>query len=200
MAEAHIQFEREDLDGIIPVGSYIGEALRRFGIKGFDRCSVDHDCAVRITKGENLLSPMTSFENEHFASDERQPGERLACHAKIVKAGDIVVMTHERKEEPKPETASAEDYRKQFTEMPLEQKIGELMKLEAIALGETCSFILNSPYLVFEKVGDVMAGFGMKLENKAREAQRPAEHSQTTDNKKQKKSAAAAENIKPEKE
>jgi hypothetical protein len=60
--------------------------------------------------------------------------------------------------------------------LPLEQKISELMKLEAIALGDTFSFILNSPFKVFEKIGDVMADFGMKLENKARDAQRPEEH------------------------
>jgi len=181
MAEAHIKFEREDIDGIIPVGSYIGDALRRFGIRGFDHCNADHDCVVTIATGEDLISPSTALENEYFSSNARKPGDRLACHAKIVKAGDIVVMTKETQEEAKAEADRGEDYHKQFTEMPLEQKIAELMKLEAIALGETFSFVLNSPYLVFEKVGDVMAGFGMKLENRAREAQRPAEHNNQED-------------------
>jgi hypothetical protein len=57
------------------------------------------------------------------------------------------------------------------------------MKLEAIALGDTFSFIVNSPYKIFEKVGDVMAGFGMKLENKEREARRPEEHSNNSSDK-----------------
>jgi hypothetical protein len=35
---------------------------------------------------------------------------------------------------------------------------------------------------VFEKVGDVMAEFGMKLENDAKKAQRPAEHEEAKTN------------------
>lgn len=177
MAEANIRFEREGLDGIIPVGSYIGDAMRRFGVVGYERCDAEHECVVTIRSGEKLLSPLTSVESEHFGAGGRKHGERLACHAKIDRAGEIVVMTREnKKEEPKAEAPTGEDYRKQFAEMPLDQKIAELMKLEAMALGDTFSFILNSPFKVFEKVGDVMADFGMKLENKARQAQRPPEH------------------------
>ena len=190
MVEAEIRFEREGLDGIIPVGSYIGDALRRFGVKSYDRCPAEHDCVVVVRSGEELLSPMTTAESEYFKEEGRGPGERLACHAKIEKAGEIVVMTKERKkaEEPKIDEAGAEDYRKQFTEMPLEQKITELVKLEAIALGETFSFILNSPFTVFEKVGDVMAEFGMKLENKDRKSKRPPEHAAAGDENAKKES------------
>jgi hypothetical protein len=85
-------------------------------------------------------------------------------------------MTKEKQEEAKPDEDKSENYRKEFAELPLEQKITELLKLEAIALGDTFSFIVNSPYKVFEKIGDVMADFGMKLENKAREARKPEEH------------------------
>jgi ferredoxin len=176
MAEAQIRFEREDREGIIPVGSYIGEALRRFGVKGYDRCSAEHDCIVTIASGGDLLSEPTAVEREQLSDDARKNGERLACHSKIEKPGEIVVVTKEPKEEPKTEEDKAEDYRKEFTELPLEKKISELMKLEAIALGDTFSFIVNSPYKVFEKVGDIMADLGMKMETKAREAQRPEEH------------------------
>jgi ferredoxin len=176
MADAQITFEREDIEGIIPVGSYLGDALRRFGIKGFDRCSAEHDCEVTVTSGEEFLSTPTAVETEHFGGDSRKSGDRLACHARIERSGEIVIMTREKEQEPKPDEPKSEQYRKEFTELPLEQKISELMKLEAIALGDTFSFIINSPYKIFEKVGDVMADFGMKLENKAREAQRPEEH------------------------
>ena len=89
-------------------------------------------------------------------------------------------MTKEKTEESKPDEPKSEQYRKEFAELPLEQKISELMKLEAMALGDTFSFIMNSPYKIFEKIGDVMADFGLKLENKAREAQRPEEHTKQT--------------------
>jgi ferredoxin len=180
MADAEIRFEREGLEGIIPVGSYIGDAMRRFGVKNADRCTEQHDCVVTIASGAELLSPMTSFESEYFASGDRKQGERLACHAKIEQAGEIVVMTRENvKQEPKVDETEGEKYRKEFSELPLEQKISELVKLEAIALGDTVSYIVNSPYAIFEKIGDVMANFGMKLETKARDAKRPAEHNET---------------------
>lgn len=187
MADAEIRFEREDLEGVIPVGSYIGDALRRFGVKGFERCTADHDCVVTVKSGQELLSEPTSVETEQLGDDARKAGERLACHAKIEKPGEIVVMTKVRKEETKPEEDKSESYRKEFSDLPLEQKISELMKLEAIALGDTFSFIVNSPYKIFEKIGDVMADFGMKLETKAREAQRPEEHSEKGPKKAEKK-------------
>jgi ferredoxin len=176
MADAQIRFEKEDQEGIIPVGSYVGDALRRFGIKGFDRCTAEHDCVVTIMGGRDLLSGPTALEIEQLGEEERKSGERLACHARIEKPGEIVVMTKERKEEPESPEDKGEQYRKEFSDLPLDRKITELMKLEAIALGETFSFIANSPYKVFEKIGDVMADFGLNLENKARDAQRPEEH------------------------
>jgi ferredoxin len=184
MAEVEIKFEREGLEGVIPVGSYVGDALRRFGVPQFERCTAEHDCVVKITRGEELLSDLTSAEKEHFAAVERKPGERLACQAKIERPGEIVVMTNERKEEPKAPESEGEQYRKQFSELPLDQKISELVKLEAIALGETVSYIVNSPFAIFEKVGDMMAGIGMKLEKSAKEAQRPVEHTASGTNKK----------------
>src|SRR5438309_11085263 len=103
MADAQITFEREEIDGVIPVGSYIGDALRRFGVKGFDHCTAEHDCEVTITSGEKLLSAPTAVESEHFGGDKRKSGERLACHTRIERPGEIVVMTKEKTEEPKPE-------------------------------------------------------------------------------------------------
>jgi ferredoxin len=183
MADVEINFEREGLEGIIPVGTYIGDAMRRLGVKYAGQCTEKHDCVVTITSGEELLSPLTLFETEHFASIDRKTGERLACHAKIERSGEIIVMTRETgKEEPKIDETEGNKYRKEFSELPLEQKISELVKLEAIAFGDTVSYIVNSPYAIFEKIGDVMASFGMKLETKARNAQRPAEHSDTADN------------------
>ena len=176
MAGAEIRFEREGLEGVIPVGSYVGDAGRRFGVKGFERCNAEHDCVITIKQGKELLSEPTSVEKEQLEESARESEERLACHARIEKPGEIVVMTKERTEEQKIEEDTGEQYRKGFSELPLDQKITELMKLEAIALGDTVTFIVNSPYKIFEKIGDVMADLGLKMENKAREARRPEEH------------------------
>jgi len=184
MADVEIRFEREELEGLVPVGTYIGDAMRRLGIRDVEPCNArgeEHDCEVEITSGEDLLSPPTSIESEHFGGSSRKAGQRLACQAKIERSGEVVVMTKEKaekKEEEKAEETKSEEYRKEFTDLPLEKKIADLVRLEAITLGDTFSFILNSPMKVFEKMGDVMAEFGMKLETEAKKAHRPAEHSE----------------------
>ena len=55
------------------------------------------------------------------------------------------------------------------------------MQLEAIALGETFAFVINSPFKVFEKIGDVMAEFGFKKEEDQKRRARPAEAANGTD-------------------
>lgn len=98
-------------------------------------------------------------------------------------------MTEEKKEEPKTEAEASEAYVKEFTELPLEKKIANLVKLEAIAMGETLSFVINSPFTIGQKVVDILAEFGFKAEEKEREAARPAED--------RKEEAAAEETTEP---
>jgi ferredoxin, 2Fe-2S len=180
MNEAELKFEREGRNGVAVVGSYLIDAARRVGIEVEDECGrlgLCDTCAMTITQGRDLLSAPTKAEMELLSDERRKNGERLSCQAKIEKAGEIVIMTKEKKKEEKPSAEEkAESYRKEFEEMPLEQKIAELVRLEAIALGETFSFILNSPSKVFSKVMDVMAEFGLKMDEEAKNAKTPEEH------------------------
>jgi len=183
MAEAEVKFERESREGLVAVGTYVIDAAKRFGIHFDDICvreSEEHFCSVVISSGIDLLSPLTGAEKEYFEKNGRKTNERLACQAKIEKAGEIVVMTKEKASTETSEAKSVEDqseeYRKQFAEMPLEKKIANLLQLETIALSETVSFIMNSPFQIADKVLDVMAEFGLKKEEKERDAARPAEH------------------------
>ena len=50
------------------------------------------------------------------------------------------------------------------------------MELEAVALGETLSYVLNSPYKIGEVVVDFLSGFGFKFDKEAKDAQKPEEH------------------------
>ncbi len=202
MTEAEIRFEREDRDGIVAAGSYLIDAMKRLGIRLDGECSPEdgfHFCSVQITKGEENLSQLTGIETEHFSQTGRRTNERLACQVKIEKPGEIVVMTQEKKEETKKDDTKSEQYKKEFVDMPLEKKIASLVQLEAITLGETFSFIINSPFKILEKVGDVMAEFGMNLEKKAKEASRPAEHKKegSADAKPRSKTAKKAPPHKP---
>src|SRR5215203_1356973 len=150
MLEAEIKFEREGREGLVPVGTYLIDAAKRFGIHFDDVCVPEtgtHYCLLTIKSGAELLSEMTKAETDYFSTNERKADERLACQVKIERPGEIEIMTEEKVQDPSPEEkASAadtsEDYRKAFADMPLEKKIANLVHLESIALGETVSFII----------------------------------------------------------
>jgi len=180
MEQVELKFERENRSGLIAAGSYLFDAARRLGIEveaDCGRVGECDSCAMKITAGGELLSEPTLAELNQLNNERRKNGERLSCQAKIEKSGEIAVMTNKKEETKEPSAEEkTEEYRKQFEELPLEKKIASLLELEAIALGETFSFVLNSPYKIFGKVMDVLAEFGLKLENDAKKAKRPNEH------------------------
>lgn len=179
MEEVEIRFEREGLSGVVAVGTYLIDAAKRLGVKlegDCDQAGAAHCCSMIVKSGMDKLSALTKAETEHFSANGRRKDERLACQAKIEKPGEVVIMTEEKKEETGAEEA-AEEYVKNFSELPLEKKIANLMKLEAIALGETVSYVINSPFTIADKVMGVMAEFGFKKEEEAKKAARPEESS-----------------------
>ncbi len=181
MNEAEVVFEKEELEGIVPVGTYLSDAAKRIGVRdGF--CEVvdiqagQHHCAVEVKTGSEHLSARTDAELELLPDDMRKNGHRLACFARIESNGEIVVMTQKKKEEGKPdESKPSEEYKKTFADLPLEKKLSSLVELEAMALSETLSFVINSPYKVADKFMDVLAEFGLKKEADEKQAARPAE-------------------------
>ena len=180
MEQVEVKFERENRGGLVAIGSYLFDAARRLGIEVEAECGRVGECdscAMKITAGSELLSAPTFAELNQLNDKRRKNGERLSCQTKIEKPGEITVMTN-KKEETKEQKSEekTEEYRKQFEEMPLEKKIASLLELEVIALGETFSFVLNSPFKIFEKAMDVLAEFGLKLETDAKNAKRPNEH------------------------
>lgn len=182
MEEVEIRFEREGQEGLVASGTYLIDAAKRLGIRFEESCMPEtglHFCAVTIQSGSELLSPETAIEKDFFAANTRGANERLACQVKIERKGEVVVMTKEKpkaeeKEAPAPDTN--EEYRKQFAELPLEKKIANLVQLETIALGETVSFIINSPFKIADMAMNVMAEFGFRKEERERDAARPQEH------------------------
>jgi ferredoxin len=181
--EAEIKFEPEGRTGVVATGSYIFDAAKRLGaaIPDCERRGETDLCAVEIVSGKNLLSEPTRAELETLGSDRFIKGERLACQAKIEGAGEIVIMAKKKKEasaEEKEvkERKKVEEFRKEFDQMPLEKKIAALLELEVVTIGETLSFVMNSPFKIIDKVMDVMAEFGLKMEKEEKDAKRPAEH------------------------
>lgn len=183
--EVEIKFEPSGRNGVIAVGSYLSDAARRLGIELVDEYEGEGDYAaniIQIIKGGDLLSEPTKIEIEHLTPQRRSKGERLAGQAKIEKSGEIVVMVAKKKEaETAKEEAKMKDLKKEFADLPLEKKVANLLEMEAVTLSETFSFVLNSPFKIFEKAMDVMAEFGLKLEDEAKKAKRPDEHKTEAD-------------------
>ncbi|MFN2393505.1 MAG: 2Fe-2S iron-sulfur cluster-binding protein [Pyrinomonadaceae bacterium] len=200
MQEVELKFKRENRNGLVATGSYLFDAARRLGIEVEAECGRVGECdscAMKIKDGNECLSEPTFAEVNQLTDKRRTNGERLSCQAKIEKAGEIVVMTNKKKETEKSNTEEkTEEYRKQFEEMPLEKKIASLLELEAIALGETFSFVLNSPFKIFDIAMGVMAEFGLKLEDDAKKATRPKEHKQEEGNSSETNGAQTDEKIK----
>jgi ferredoxin len=183
MKEVLVSFESEDLEGIVAVDTYLMDAALRMGVEIDDECrkgSEDHHCAMKISKGADLLSEPTKTELELLSNAARKGGERLSCQTRIEKAGELSIMSVKKPkaEEKKAaeEAGKADEFKKEFEEMPLDEKIASLVELEAIALGETFSYVLNSPYAVAGKVMDVLADLGWKKDQADHEAKKPKEH------------------------
>ena|SRR5688572_962247 len=179
MADGEVEISfGEGREGLVPTGTYLIDAAGRFGVKSILDCKElgHHDCAVEIEQGSELLSPISDAEIEQFPEDSDKTKTRLACYARIEKPGVIVAMAKHKKDEPTEEKKADdrdEAYRKQFTEEPLEKKIANLVQLEAIAFSETVAFVINSPFKVFEKIGDVLAEFGFQKEEDEKRQARP---------------------------
>ena len=183
MKEADIIFERENREGVVPVGTYLIDAAKRLGIRPELPCNIEgkeHHCKITVRSGEGHLSHPTRVEKEFFEGDVTD--SRLGCQVKIDSVGEIKIMTESKTEaetkekEEKDEKVREEEYIKNFASLPLEKKMASLVKLEAMAIGETLNYIANSPYVVFDKVLDVMASFGLKMHEEEKAATRPEEH------------------------
>jgi ferredoxin len=205
--EAEIKFEPEGRSGVVATGSYLFDAAKRLGvdIPECERRGETDLCAVEIVSGKNLLTEPTKAELETLGADRFIKGERLACQAKVIAAGEIVIMTKKKKQTDEEEAKSkerkkVEDFRKEFEEMPLEKKIAALLELEAVALSETFSFVMNSPYHIVGKIMDVMAEFGLKMDREEKEAKTPAEHKAAEEKNGSNGDAAAASGEKSEDE
>lgn len=187
MKEVLITFEEQGLEGIVAVDTYLMDAAKRLGVSIDDRCrqgEEEHRCSMIVGSGDGLLSEPTKAELDLVSEAERKKGKRLACQVKVIKPGEVKIMSVERSEESnkaEEEPRTEDEFKKEFEAMPLDEKYASLLELEAMALGETFSFVINSPYEAFGKVMGVLADLGWKKDRADQEARRPEEHSEKTD-------------------
>lgn len=173
MADAEIRFEREGVDGLVAVGTYLIDAIKRFGINLECDCSPQngiHSCAVLVREGAGNLSPLTETETEHFARHGRRANERLACEARIIKPGEVTIMTDQPKQDEKKAGEPKSRVQQEFEALPLDKKIASLLQMEAVTISEAFSYVVNSSAKAFEKAGNAIEEFGIKFEKEARKA------------------------------
>jgi ferredoxin len=178
-----IKFEPDGRSGIIAEGTYLWDAAKRLGLRLPAECEGRGECdtcAVIVEEGATLLSSLTEAERQRLSPERLATGERLACQAKVERAGDLVLRPVPVTERAETTDEAVRDFRKEFKEMPLNRKMATLAELEAVTMFQTFSAIMNLPYTIGERVMDFMAGMGRAKTQAEREARRPAEHRQAT--------------------
>jgi ferredoxin len=174
-----IKFEPDGRHGLIAEGTYLWDAAKRLGVrlpaecKGRGECDT---CALVVEQGATLLSSLTEAERGHLSPERLAAGERLACQAKVERGGELVLRIVPATERAVTSDEAARDLRKEFRELPLGRKLSTLVELEAVTMFETLSSIIEVPFMIGEKLMDLMAGRGRSLSEREQAARRPSEH------------------------
>ena len=179
----HIKFEPDEESGVVAEGTLLWDAARRLGVqipvecKGLGECDT---CSVIVQGGAALLSSPTSAELEQLSADRLAGNERLACQARVVQSGELILMrVPKTKHVETPEEAAAK-FRQEFRELPLGRKLTKLVEFEAVTAFETLTTLSSLPFTVGEKVLDKIAEFGRKKKKRVSFSQEePAAQSET---------------------
>jgi ferredoxin len=183
MKNASIEFEPSGRKGIVACESYLFDAAKRLGVTIEAVCGRRGECdscLVQIKAGGEFLSSPTSAEIKMLGKKRIASGSRLTCQAKIESEGKIVAVKKEKEEKRSPEETEeqkrAREFKSEFDSLPLEKKIAWLLDMEVKTFGETISFVIKSPFEVFDKAVDVLAEFGFRFDAEKKKSERPAEH------------------------
>jgi len=94
----------------------------------------------------------------------------VACGAQIIKPGEVANMTEGQRESKKKEAPKKDKFQEEFREMPLEEKIKVLLRMEAVTLQETFSYGLHESMKAADRLGEVLADFAKKVEAEFKKA------------------------------
>lgn len=174
-----IKFEPDGLTGIVAEGSYLWDAAKRMGVRLPAECEGRGECdtcAVNVLEGATLLSSLTESERERLSPERLAAGERLACQARVLHGGTLVLRPVLATERAETKEEAVRDFRKEFRELPLQSKLATLVELETVTMFQTLSAIADLPFSLGEKVMNLLAGKGREMSQREREAHRPTEH------------------------
>ena len=117
---------------------------------------------------------------EHFRRDWRSSKHRVPRGTGIIKPGEVINMTEQKKQETK-DSETKSRVQQEFEALPLEKKIASLLQMEAVTISEAFSYVVNSSARAFEKAGSVIEEFGAKFEQEARKATQSTSQKPGTD-------------------
>ena len=174
-----IRFSPDDRSGLVAEGTYVIDAARRMGVAISSECGGKEKCdshIVIVEEGAALLSSLTDSERKHLSEDQLAKGERLACQARLEKAGEVRIRLLPQKAQEPQAQAEPDDLSKKFGEMPLDKKIRTLAQMEAMTAYQTLVTIADVPFKVAGKVLDVMAVRGRSMDKQERASRRSGDH------------------------
>ena len=177
----YVKFEPEKGSGVIAEGSNLLDTARRLGVqissecKGLGECD---SCVVVVQRGAGLLSSPSPAERKQLGTERLVEDRRLACQTRVERSGELVLMLVPATERTQTVEEEAENFRREFRELPLGRKIKRLAEFEAVSAFEALTTIASLPFTVGERVLDVIADYGRKRES-AREATQTTEQGET---------------------
>ena len=158
-----ITFEPSGVVGTVATGTYLIDAAKRLGaplgagcMRGKGECS---NCVVKVNSGADLLSPPGSIEQTFLTQEQLDQSLRLACHVKLEGDGEVVVRVM-RRQAPAQQPTSADNLRREFGSLPLQQKIAALLQFEAITASEALNAAIDKPLAFGAKAFDRFSGRG----------------------------------------
>src|SRR5918998_2474369 len=132
--------------GVVAEGTYLWDAAKRLGVRLPAECEGRGECdtcAVVVEEGATLLSGLTAAERERLSPERLAAGERLACQAKVEHGGDLVLRPVPQTERAETTEEAVTDIRREFRQMPLQQKLSTLVELEAVAAAQAFDRLIN---------------------------------------------------------
>ena len=81
-------------------------------------------------------------------------------------------MTDEKQKTSGKTTSKDSKFQNEFKELPLEEKVKVLLRMEALTLQETFNYGLNESMKAADRLGEVLADFGKKIESEFHNATR----------------------------
>jgi len=174
-----ITFHPVGLSGLVATGTYVLDAAKQMGVrlpvdcKGPDQCRA---CLVSILEGESLLSQPTAAELIMFGQSPGSEKQRLACHARIERDGELVVQVMSEKKVSETDQKDAKEVRSTFGELPLDKKLATLVQLEVLTVSAAFDAVVDRSIVVGERFMDFLARQGKSKQRHDLAARRPPEH------------------------